>query len=113
MAKDKTVIDMEIIKNEITSFYNLIKEVYPVKKVILYGSYAKGLATKNSDIDVGVVINLPRNANKVEITADLFHIVRKIDVNIEPFCILWSEYKNCERGSILSEIIKTGVEIVP
>ena len=90
----------------------MIKDAYPVKKMILYGSYAKGSATKDSDIDVGVIIDLPDSVNKVEITANLFHIARKIDTHIEPLCILWSEYKNFERGSILSEIVKTGIEVV-
>ncbi len=112
MAKKTCVIAKDTIKKEISGFYNLIKDAYPVKKMILYGSYAKGSATKDSDIDVGVIIDLPDSVNKVEITANLFHIARKIDSHIEPLCILWSEYKNHERGSILSEIIKTGVEIV-
>lgn len=112
MAKKHGVIEKKVIAKEIKSFYHLVKTAYPVKKVILYGSYAKGTATKDSDIDVGVVIDLPEHVNKVTVTANLFHMARKVDVHIEPLCILWSEYKNRERGSILSEIIKTGVEVV-
>lgn len=112
MAKNQDMIEKDIIKKELSGFYNLIKETYPVKKIILYGSYAKGVATKDSDIDVGVIVDLPDSVDKVEITSHLFHIARRIDTHIEPFCILWSEYKNHERGSILAEIIKTGIEVI-
>jgi len=103
--------DIRVITEELAKFYDLIKHMYSVKKMILYGSYAKGCATKDSDIDVGVVIDAPKEADKIEITAALFHFSRQIDAAIEPFCILWSEYKNCEKGSILSEIIKTGIDV--
>lgn len=112
MAKKQTIIEKSAIQKEIASFYNLIKGAYPVKKIILYGSYAKGVATKDSDIDIGVIIDLPDDVNKVKITSNLFHLARRIDTHIEPLCILWSEYKNHERGSILAEIIKTGIEVV-
>lgn len=112
MARKQGVIKNKVVKKEISSFYNLIKGIYPVKKIILYGSYAKGAATKDSDIDVGIIVDLPDSVNKVDITSELFRIARKVDTHIEPLCILWSEYKNHERGSILSEIVRTGVEII-
>ncbi|MBU1752926.1 nucleotidyltransferase domain-containing protein [bacterium] len=111
MAKRYATENKEIIKEKILRFYEIIKRLYPVKKIILYGSYAKDTTTKESDIDVGVVIDLPDDTNTIKITSRLFHYASNIDVSIEPLCILWSEYQNCEKGSILSEIIKTGVVI--
>lgn len=102
----------DLVKKKIAGFYDIIKDVYPVKKVILYGSHAKGLATKDSDIDVAVVVDMPSHLERVEITANLFHYAGMIDGNIEPKCIFWDEYKKHEKASILSEIIKTGIEVV-
>lgn len=104
--------DIKEIRNKITNLYNQLKDKYPIKKVILYGSYAKGQANKESDIDVGIVLDLPKNTNKITINSQLFHETSKIDINIEPLCILWDEYRNHEPASILGEIIKTGIELI-
>lgn len=106
MAKRKSLIDKKI-----SLFYKLVKDVYPIKKVILYGSYAKGTATRNSDIDVGVVVDAPDHLKRVEITANLFHYAGMVDRDIEPKCIFWDEYQSHDKASILAEIIRTGVEI--
>lgn len=106
MAKRKDLIDKKV-----PLFYKLVKDVYPIKKIILYGSYAKGIATKDSDIGVAVVVEEQNHFKRVEITANLFHYAGMIDSNIEPKCIFWDEYKSHDKASILAEIIKTGVEI--
>ena len=93
------------------NFYQIIKEKYPVKKILLYGSYAKGSETEDSDIDVGVVIDLPDHTRRLEIVADLFHYSRQADSLIEPRCIFLDEYYNHDKASILAEIIRTAKEI--
>lgn len=102
----------DVIKNKALQFYKLIKDDFPVKKIILYGSFARGDATKDSDIDIGVVVDLPDHLKRIEITSKLFHYARKIDNNIEPKCIFYDEYLNHEEASILAEIIRTGIEII-
>ncbi len=99
------------IEQGIRKFYELIRDVYPTRKIILFGSYAKGRATTESDIDVGVVVNLPDHASRIDITARLFHFASQVDTRIEPKCIFWDEYQNADQASILSEIIRTGREI--
>ena len=106
MAKRKNLIDKKI-----SLFYKIIKDIYPIKKVILYDSYAKGKETRNSDIDVAVVVDVPDHLKRVEITASLFHYAGMVDSNIEPKCIFWDEYCNHDKASILAEIIKTGIEV--
>jgi len=44
---------VEIVKN----YAEVVKKAFPVKKIILYGSYAKETAGKDSDIDVTVVFD--------------------------------------------------------
>lgn len=41
-------------KAEISSILSPIFANYPVKRALLFGSYAKGLANENSDIDIAV-----------------------------------------------------------
>ena len=112
MSKDQALACDQAIIEKIHRFYESIKKLYPVKGIILYGSHAKGHARSDSDIDVAVVIDLPEDTSTVKITSRLFHHASKIDTCIEPLCILWNEYQNCEKGSILSEIIRTGIEVI-
>ncbi|MBN1901829.1 nucleotidyltransferase domain-containing protein [Candidatus Sumerlaeota bacterium] len=100
------------IDNIVRQFYKRICDIYPVKKVILYGSYAKGSATEDSDIDVGVVIDIENHLQRMDITSDMFHHAHEIDNRIEPKCIFLDEYVNREKASILSEIVQNGKEIV-
>lgn len=91
----------------IQKYYNIIKKIFPVRRVILYGSHVKGNANDESDIDVGVVIDFPDHLKRIDITADLFHYAVKVDPRIEPKCIFLDEYLNPEKASILSEIVRT------
>ena len=100
-----------IIRQSVLKFYESAKRLFPIKKMLLYGSHAKGLATENSDIDVAVVVDEPDHSRRIEITAKLFHAAYDIDAAIEPKCIFWDEYENPEKASILSEIISKAIEI--
>lgn len=106
MAKGKNVV-----LEDVRQFYNRIKDNFPVKKMILYGSYAKGKARPDSDIDVAVVLDFPDHLQRVELTARLFHYARQINSSIEPKCVFWDEYLKNDKASILAEIIRTGIEV--
>jgi uncharacterized protein len=112
MDKGQIVDEKALVKEKIIRFYKRIQHLYPIKKIILFGSYAKGCQRNDSDIDVGVVIDLPKDAVALKINSKLFHYAIEIDTSLEPFFISWSEYQQLEKGSILSEIIKTGIEII-
>ena len=104
--------EKENIKDKVLKFYELIREKYPVKGIFLFGSYAKGNPRKDSDIDVGVIIDSKNHSDRIDITAKLFHEASKIDFAIEPKCIFLDEYKKHDKASILAEIIRTGIRIV-
>ena len=100
-----------IIHEKVLRFYQAAKQLFPIKKMLLYGSHANGTATEDSDIDVAVVVDQPDHSKRIEITARLFHAAFDIDAAIEPKCIFWDEYVNPEKASILSEIISKSIEI--
>jgi len=100
-----------VIREKVLRFYQAAKQLFPIKKMLLYGSYANGLATEDSDIDVAVVVDQPDHSKRIEITARLFHAAFDIDAAIEPKCIFWDEYLNPDKASILSEIISNAIEI--
>lgn len=101
-----------IVRGKVLRFYEAARQLFPIKKVLLYGSHAKGRAAPHSDIDVAVVVDEKDHSKRIDITAGLFHTAFAIDPAIEPKCIFWDEYRAPVPASILSEIINTAVEIV-
>jgi len=95
----------------VAKFYDRIKSVFPIKKVLLFGSCAKGTCRKDSDIDVAVVVDIPDHGRRIDITSSLLHYAWQIDSRIEPKTIFWDEYQNHESASILAEIIRTSIEL--
>lgn len=83
----------------------LIDNKIDVQKVLLFGSYAKGRQTKDSDIDVAIV----STSFKGDRFADRKLVVpfrRGLDSRIEPMPFTPSDF---EKGGILiDEIKKTG-----
>lgn len=107
MAKEE-----DLIENKIQRLHGKIKNQFPVKKILLFGSYAKNEATAESDIDIAVVLEMTDHLKRIEIAAKLSYLAHQIDVNFELKCIFLDEFLKPEKGSILSEIIKTGKEII-
>ena len=101
----------DIIREKIRRFAQKVRLVYPVEKTLLYGSYAKGNPSPDSDIDVAVVVDIKDHLKRVTITSQLLHLAGQIDPAIEPKCVFSDEYKNCDRASILFEILSTAIEI--
>jgi len=101
-----------VIREKILRFYQAARRFVPIRKVLLYGSHAKGNAGPDSDIDVAVVVDGTDHAQRIEITTELFGSAFGIDPAIEPKCIFWDEYQHHDKASILAEIIATAVEIV-
>jgi len=50
-------MDKETVIERVKQYSDLVRQNFRVKKIILYGSYAKGSAKKDSDIDVAVVLS--------------------------------------------------------
>ena len=101
-----------VVQDKIQRFYHAARELLPIKKVLLYGSYVRGNARPDSDIDVAVVVDESDHSKRVQITAQLFRFAFAVDPAIEPKCIFWDEYATHDPASILSEIIRTGIEVV-
>jgi predicted nucleotidyltransferase len=80
-----------------------VDEKIKPRKIILYGSYAKGNWREDSDIDVAVVVESVKG-DFLENEALLFKLRRGIDDRIEP--VLLEE--SGDNGGFLSEIMKYG-----
>ncbi len=99
------------IKLKINRFTVLAKKLYPIEKILLYGSYARGTNREDSDIDVAVVIDEKDHLKRIPITAGLLRCANEVDSTIEPKCIFGDEYRKHSEASILAEIINTSIEM--
>ncbi len=88
----------------------LAKEGITVDNIILYGSYAKGKARSDSDIDVAVV-SKDFGKDRTEEGMLLFRIAGEIDPRIEPVPISVESYKNDTWVPLIYEIRTKGVEL--
>ena len=50
-------MDKKTVIERVKRYSDLVRKNFPVKKVILYGSYARGTQKTHSDIDVAVVLD--------------------------------------------------------
>jgi predicted nucleotidyltransferase len=96
-------MDKKTVIKRVKKFADTVKENFPVKKIILYGSYAKGTPREDSDIDVAVVLESVDD-DFLKSEAKLFQLKRDIDPRIEPVLL---EEKNDISG-FLEEILKIG-----
>ena len=82
---DRRALSLQQVLEFVREFKRVITPRYSVEpKVYLYGSYAKGSANSDSDIDVAVIVAEGEITNKWEQWADLFGDVRKVSVLTEP-----------------------------
>lgn len=104
---DRTTLTQQQALDFVREYKQVIMPRYHTEpKVIMYGSYAKGHANSDSDIDVAVIV--PEN----EITdhwrqwADLWGDIRKVSVLIEPVLL-----ENDEDSMLYREVMRTGITV--
>jgi len=97
------------IKRIVKEFADLVNKELNVSEVYLYGSYAKGTYSEDSDIDIAVV---GENfiGDPVEDILKLMRIRRKIDNRIEPHPFKSSEFKLS--NPYVREILETGIKVL-
>ena len=74
-------------------------------KVMMFGSYSKGYANSDSDIDVAVIVPTYGD-RKMEISKRLWHDVREVSFLIEP--VLIAEDR---KTPLYDDVIRTGVAV--
>lgn len=108
MAQTETI--NEDIRKTTIRFRNVLEgRGIPVEKMIVFGSYAKGRARHDSDIDI-CVVSPEFGKDSIEELQFLLKQRRKIDSRIEPMPISSLEYRKTS-SPLIFEIKKFGKEI--
>lgn len=92
-----------------------LKKLEPYK-VILFGSYAKGTATENSDLDVLVVLNSNERSKNFDelidrgkpVSAAVRDLRKIMPMDLIVYTLAEFEYLRKEKDCFVEEIIETG-----
>lgn len=108
MAKKKGITPD--VKNTAIRFAKVINSVgIPISKLIIFGSYAKGKAGKDSDIDL-CLVSPKFGRDPIGELQFLLKRTRDVDDRIEPIPVSSSEYRETATPLIF-EIKRSGKEI--
>lgn len=90
-------------------FANAIKSSY-IKKIILYGSVARGDDTKDSDIDILIITD---DYEKIEslVYAESYKIIVEYEENISPQFMTQTHFNEIKNFSFVSNVLKEGVTL--
>lgn len=99
------------IKEIICNYIKDLEKEISIEKVIIFGSYAKGTFTKDSDIDIAIFSRNFEGKRRID-TIDflLSKALKYLCIDLEPIGYGYSEYLKQE-NPFIKEIINTGVEM--
>ncbi|MBI5412024.1 nucleotidyltransferase domain-containing protein [Candidatus Peregrinibacteria bacterium] len=102
------------IKKIISEFAEVLKKNrFAFKQIWLFGSYAKGKATEDSDIDIAVVANrLPRGRDYLDKKMRLLELTLHTDSRVEPILLEESDLKEKTASIMGYEVKRHGILVV-
>jgi predicted nucleotidyltransferase len=103
-------VDIETVNTKARAYADQVRDVLPVSKVYMFGSYAKGTATECSDVDICFFLESFGGKRRVDIIKELLKLTSGYDdVGFEPLAFPSSELFN--GNPFVMEVINTGIEI--
>ncbi len=97
------------LENSLQKLVNIIKEQPGIKKIIVFGSYARKKLTENSDLDVLVVqdTNIPWYKRLTGLSRE------NVEVSIDMLVFTPDEFEELKTktGSVVDEAIKEGITV--
>jgi predicted nucleotidyltransferase len=91
----------------VKQYAEIVRNSFDYQKMILFGSYAKDNAYKDSDIDIAIIFS--DFDSRLDRQVELMKLTRQIDTRIEPHPF---REKDFDRSNpLVNEIVIHGVEI--
>lgn len=99
-------MDQGKVLNIAKTYATAVRKVMDATAIFLYGSYARGTATKDSDIDIAVVVDeIP--GDYLNTMATLWRLTRSVSHDIEPVLLTAADYES----GFLSTVQETGIAV--
>jgi predicted nucleotidyltransferase len=98
-------MDKEQAIDIVRNYKKAISHLFDTAQVYLYGSYSKGYAHAESDIDVAVVVP-ELHGDWLALSTRLWVIAPKVDIHIEP--VLMEEN---EPSPLYHDVMRTGIAV--
>lgn len=98
-------MDKRTVVKIVKDYKKVVLGLIPNATIYLYGSYSKGTAHKDSDIDVAVVV--PKyDGDWWAASASLWGATRKVNTLIEPVLM-----EDCHPSPLYEDVMRTGMAI--
>ena len=98
-------MDREQALNIVRSYKKVISPLFADADVYLFGSYSKGTAREDSDLDVAVVVHHV-DGNWLDKSSALWLATLNVDTAIEPVLI-----ESCHPSPLYEDVLKTGIAV--
>ena len=97
------MLDKETVIDTVSKYADVVSKQLSPAAIILFGSYAKGEANDESDIDVAVVFN-GFSGDWLKTSSALWRLRRGISYDIEPHLLDTTE----DKSGFVQHVFKTG-----
>jgi predicted nucleotidyltransferase len=105
----RTEKTIEIVTTAVKKYTKEVRQVFPVVKVYLFGSWAKGTASNRSDVDVCFFLESFGGRNPIDVMIDISSLTR----NYYWMCIEPLAFEVNDDHPFVREVLRTGIEIWP
>jgi predicted nucleotidyltransferase len=107
------VTDIETVTKIARQYIDDVRAKIPLDRAYLYGSYAKGTAHKDSDVDICLFSKSFEGASRIDVLTEMCLLTDKYNrqVDIEPNSFPTSELDN--DNPFVKEVLRTGIELYP
>jgi uncharacterized protein len=100
------------INKSIKEYIALLRKNYSdIECIYLFGSYSKGKATEDSDIDIALVFKELDDSARFDLQVKLMMLASRIDTRIEPHPISLDDFNS--GNPFVNEIKMNGLKIEP
>jgi predicted nucleotidyltransferase len=104
-------VDYEAVTERCRQYAEDVRRAMPLDRAVLFGSYAKGTADPQSDVDIRFFLGSYGGRRRLDILFDLFVMKRSYeDTDFEPIVFETSELEN--DNPFVKEILRTGKDIL-
>ncbi|MDR0951985.1 MAG: nucleotidyltransferase domain-containing protein [Oscillospiraceae bacterium] len=97
------MLDKAAVIDTVQRYADAVKKEFSPAAVILFGSYAKGAASEESDIDVGIVFN-GFKGDWLKANSRLWNLAYDISWDIEPHMLDTTQ----DKSGFVKHVISTG-----